>query len=132
MEVRQPFLGEQVERERDARGQADAARAFAQLPDVLVGIRVRRRREQLAREPEDALRLVRYHQLVHDLLEVGQHLDLGERFRGFRRHDGNLVGETPAGQRVSPRSHGIPTANREPLAELPVFTSRVAAGTFPR
>ena len=60
--------------------------ALAQLVQMVVGVGVRRRREQLAREPEHALRLVRLHQLVDDRLEVGEHLDFRERLRGGLDH----------------------------------------------
>jgi hypothetical protein len=43
MEVRQPFLREQVERDRDARRKADPFRAIAERTQMTVWVRVGRR-----------------------------------------------------------------------------------------
>ena len=88
----QPFLGKEVERQGDAGWQADARRPPAQFTEMMVGIGIRRWREQFARKPEHAFRFVRDHELMHDLLEVSEHFDFGERFRLGRCHACNLCG----------------------------------------
>ena len=86
MEVRQPFLREQVERDRDARRKADPFRAIAERTQMTVWVRVGRRGQELAREPQETFRLVRLHEIVHHRLEVGENFDLGERFRVLCGH----------------------------------------------
>jgi hypothetical protein len=108
VEVRQPLLGEEVEREGDAHGQRDARGAPAQLGEVVVGVGVGRGGEELAREPERPLGLVRVHQRVHHGLEVGEHLDLGERLQLWRLHAGNVRAGPPrwkAARRAARSSH---------------------------
>jgi hypothetical protein len=90
VEVREPFLREEIERERDPKWRADAARPLPQLRDVLVGIGVRRRREQLARKPEHALGFVNDHQVVHLLLEVGEHFDLRQHLHFRNSHEATV------------------------------------------
>ena len=80
VEVRQPLFRQQVHRERHARRHADPLGASAQLLHVRVRIGVGGRGEQFAREPQDALGLVRHHELLDDGLEIREHFDLGERF----------------------------------------------------
>jgi len=139
MEMRQPFFGQEVQRQRDARRQADAGGALAQLAQMMIGIGVGSGGKQLAREPEHPLRLMRDHELVHDLLEVGQHLDLGEGFRFLTCHAVQFGG--CEGRRLGARStdaippNAVSSASREPFVEKSVdegFTSRCAAVTFRR
>ena len=93
--MRQPFFGEEIERERDAGRLADAFCALSQLATMAVGICIRRRIENLARKPQHTLRFVRPPSIGYDFLEVGEHLDLREHlgvgglhgqicFSGFR------------------------------------------------
>ncbi len=67
--------------------EADPLRALAQLGDVLVRIGVRCRRQKLTREPEHALGLVHFHQLLHYGLEVGEDLDLCQSLERGSNHD---------------------------------------------
>jgi hypothetical protein len=86
VEVRQPFLGEHVQRERHARRLADPACALAQVGEVLVDVLARRRPEDLGWKPEGPFGLVHDHEFVHDGLEVGDDFDLREGFAIFDVH----------------------------------------------
>jgi hypothetical protein len=80
---------------------------------VVVGIGVRRRGEELGREPQEALGLVCFHQLVHDGLEVGEDFDFRDRFRFGQSHGADVV----AGQRRrGSRRPGTDAAFRRKLA----------------
>jgi len=104
----------------------------AQLPDVMIGIRVRGRAEQLARKPEDALGLVALHQVMHDFLEVGQHLDLGQGVRSFSHgaQSGGCDGCGPAQDNLNPVALVRQTAHRSRTNED--FTSADTNRTFCR
>ena len=106
MEVRQPFFGEEIEGEGDTRRRRDAFAALAQLFDVDIRIGVRRRREQLAREPQDTLGLVCNHQLIDERLEIREHVDFGQQFVRWSSHAQKYEG--------SPASPGAPERHNRP------------------
>ena len=85
--MREPFLGEEVEGERDAYRRGDAARALTELGNMVIGVGVGRRREQLARKPEDALRLVHHHQLCNELFEIGEYFYLRQHLHFRNSHE---------------------------------------------
>ena len=87
--MRQPFFGQQIETNGDPGGIVDSARALTQRDPVRIGVFAFRRREQLGRKPEHALRFVRLHELVDHGLEVAKHFDFRERFPVFRFHAGS-------------------------------------------
>ena len=75
----QPLFSEQIESQGDASCVAYSARPLAQVRQVPIGIFVRSRIQNLGRKPEHSLGFVRFHQLFHDGLEIGQNFDLGQR-----------------------------------------------------
>lgn len=76
----EPFFGQEVERQGDPCGQADAIGAPAQFAHKGVRVGIRGRGEQLAGHPENALCLVRNHHFVNLGLEIGEHFDSSQRF----------------------------------------------------
>jgi hypothetical protein len=79
MEMREAFLGEKVERQRNPRWVADSARSLAQRSQMMVRILARRRLQQFRREPEHALLFVCRHQLRDYWFEIGEYFDLRQR-----------------------------------------------------
>ncbi len=75
VEVRQPFLGQHVERERRPDRIRDAARLIAQLPGEFVRGAFGLRPEDVGREPEVALALMGLHELADRLFEILEHFD---------------------------------------------------------
>jgi hypothetical protein len=80
MEVRKPFFGQKVERQRDTRRIADSSRSLSQRLQVMVRIFARWRLQELGGEPQHTLRFVRRHQFVYERLEISEYFDLRECF----------------------------------------------------
>jgi hypothetical protein len=94
MEVRQPLFGEKIERQRDAGRIAYSSGALSQRLQMMIGIFSRRRLQQLRGEPEHPLRFVRRHQLNNQGLQIGEHLDLRQRFFFYWIHSRPRTGLT--------------------------------------
>ena len=61
VKMRESFLSQKIQRQRNARGSADPLGPLPQLANVVVRIRIRRRVEYFAWEPQHTLGLVLNH-----------------------------------------------------------------------
>jgi hypothetical protein len=75
MKVRQPLLGERVERQRRADRVGNAAGPLPQVSDELIRTALRLGGQQVGGIPELTLPLVVFHQAAHRLLEVLEHFN---------------------------------------------------------
>jgi hypothetical protein len=82
MKVRQPLLGEEVQRQRCPGVIRDAGSLLAKLGDVGFGALVGSGANQIRRKPELSLALMNFHQLADDVFQVLEHLDLRVQFPG--------------------------------------------------
>ena len=76
MEVRESFLGKQIQGECDARRIAYSSCPLSERFQMAIRIFSRWRLQQLRGKPKHAFGFVRRHQLGDDGLEIGEHLDL--------------------------------------------------------
>jgi len=76
VEVRQAFLGEEIQSKRDARWITYSPRALSQFFEMAVRILSGWWLQQLRGKPQHTLGFVRRHQLGDNWLEIAEHLDL--------------------------------------------------------
>jgi hypothetical protein len=75
MKMRQPLLGQEVQRQRGPSVIGDAGSLLAKLGDVGFGTLVGGGAYQIRWKPELSLALMNFHQLADDVLQVLKHLD---------------------------------------------------------